>query len=485
MPRDTSQSKIAQIIFKNRHPALARKDSARNSVWKLIYDSYLGGIDFKDGDYLIRYPKESKKSFDTRKSRSVYFNQVSPIVDMLSGMLFLNDPKREIPSSLSFFTEKTSSDKGLNEFMRILAAHSLMFTCGVLIDMPDYDPEIVKTERDIRDYKIQPYAVLYLPFRIRDFYLDRNGNLEWVLLDNTYWDHSDPFSDGKYVKEYRLWTKDYYRDFTYNLGDKEVRDSGEIPHSVGIVPFRFVSWRDDNNDFIGETIFEDIAMISKLIYNSMSYMDEMLASGTFKMLAYPTKTGALPDELTSGGVGPLSVMPYDGTLSQKPEFIGAELGQIDPFIKAMGFYMAEILKKVGLDTDETKEFVKSGAAKKIDFQKMRALLESGAFMMERAEMWMYEVASRWMGGSETITSEYTSDFSSEELEKEVSMLTQLLIHPYQKLRESIMQVLVKKLLSNSLPPEDIEKINAEITASTVVDKNLNKTFDSTSVSMNL
>ena len=485
MAQIKSTDKNAQTIFYSRHPELDRKDSARNSVWKLIYDSYLGGIDYKDGDYLVRYPKESKKSFDIRKSRSVYFNQVSPIVDMLSGMLFLNEPKRDIPSSLEFLTKRTSNDKGLNEFMRILAAHSLMFTCGVLIDVPNYDPEIIKTARDVKSNGIQPYAILYLPFRIRDFYTDKNGELEWVLLDNTYWDHPDPFVKGEYVKQYRLWTRNYYRDFTYNVGEKTIDDSGEIAHGLGMVPFRFVSWRDDNNDFIGETIFEDIAMITKLIYNSMSYMDEMLASGTFKMLAYPTKSGELPPELTSGGVGPLSVLPYDGTLTNTPEFIGVELDEIDPFIKAMEFYMAEILKKVGLNTDETKEFVKSGAAKKIDFQKMRALLESGAFMMERAEIWMYETASRWIGGKDTIVSEYTSDFSSEELQNEVSMLTQLLVHPIKSLRESILQVLVKKLLSNSLPPDEIEKINAEIMSGTKVDKTAAQIFDTTSVSMNL
>lgn len=449
------------IIFSQRHPILETKDGASDSIWRLIYNSYIGGKDYFDAGYLIKYPKESTKAFEQRKKRAVYFNQTAPIVDMLSGMLFLNEPTRVIPPALSFFTNETSPRKKINEFMRIYAAYTLMFTCGVLVDNPSFDPQEIKTKKDALDKKILPYAVIYLPFRIRDFYIGDDGELDWVLLDNSYYDHPDPFVEGKTVTLYRLWTRNTYRDFTKD--EDIITDHGEVVHGLGRVPFRMDSWRDDNNDFIAETIFEDIAMISKLIYNSMSYMDEMLASGTFKMLSYPTKDGKLPEQITAGGLGPLSAIPYDGTLGQRPEFIGADLANIDSFIKAMEFYMTEILKKVGLSTDETKEFVKSGVAKKIDFQKMRALLVAGAQSMGKAEEWMYETAALWMKKNVgEIESKYTSDYSSEELYSEVNLLTGLMMHPVAILRQNILQVLVKKLLSNNLPPETIEEINKAI-----------------------
>ena len=449
------------IIFTQRHPILSEKDSGTDSIWKLIYNSYIGGKTYADAGYLIKYPKESNSNFTQRKKRSVYFNQVSPVVDMLSGMLFLNEPKRNIPKELDFLTNETSPRKKMNEFMRLYSAYTLMFTSGVLIDMPNFDREIVKTKKDAVSNKIYPYAVLYLPFRIRDFYIGEDGELDWVLLDNSYYDHKNPLEEGKEIKTYRLWTRNTYRDFIQE--EDIVTDKGEITHGLGIVPFRMDSWRDDNNDFIAETIFEDIAMITKLIYNSMSYMDEMLASGTFKMLSYPTKTGELPPEITEGGLGPLSALPYDMTSSNRPEFIGATLTDIDSFVKAMEFYMTEILKKVGLSTDETKEFVKSGVAKKIDFQKMRALLVSGAQAMGRAEEWMYKTAALWLNKpTDKIECKYTSDYSSEELYSEVQMLLELMVHPVGILRQQVLQVLVKKLLSNNLPPETIEQINKAI-----------------------
>jgi hypothetical protein len=457
------------IIFNQRHPELSDKDEN----WKLIYDAYRGGLQFKNGKYLIQYPKESNGSFATRKQRAVYFNQMSPVVDMLSGSLFLNDPVRNIPKELNYLLNKVSGKKKLNEFMRIVAAHSFMFTCGVLVDSPDFNPEIVRTRKDRMENGINPYAILYLPFKIRDFNINANdGELDWVILDNSYWDHPDPFSAGKDVIKYTLWTREYCQHFIQE-DKKSILAREKRPHNVGYVPFHFISWRDDNNDFIGETVCEDIAMICKLIYNNMSYMDEMLASGTFKMLVYPTKDGRAPDELIDGGIGSLSLLPVDIEARFAPEFIGAQLAEVDPFIKAINFYMTEILKKVGLSTDEMKEFVKSGIAKEIDLQKMQALLQTGALMMGRAEEWIFRTAARWENRNiktNDIKSEYTAKFSAKDLQTEITMLDNLLLHPIRKLQQETLKLQIKKLLANDLTPDILQLIYNEVDKSNLSEK---------------
>ena len=449
-------------IFTTRHPLLLEKDSGLNSIWKLIHDSYLGGLTYRNGKYLSKHPKESEKNFSVRKERAVYFNQVSPIVDMLSGMLFLEKVSRKHPANLQYFTDRATKKKTIDSFMRLVSAYSLMFTCGVLIDSPSFDPEIVKTKADRSKNKIDPYSTLYLPFKIRDYYVEDDGELGWVLLDNSYYSHPDPTQDGKMITQYRLWTRDYYKDFIRNEEDGSVKESDEMNHSVGYVPFRFVTWRDDNEDYIAESIFEDIAYIGKLIYNSMSYMDEMLASGTFKMLVYPSADGTAPKPLTEGGMGPLGIIPFEKDSTHAPAFIGATLQDIDSFIKAVNFYMVEILKKIGASTDELKEFVKSGKAKKIDLEKMQALLVSGAQAMSDTEKWMYKTASRWEGKDDKVMSKYSTDWSQEKLQDEVETLTEMLIHPFSTLRKNVLKVLVKKVLANHLEPSIIDEINKEI-----------------------
>lgn len=462
MAKETKQS--YEAVFKNRHPVLAEKDS----TWRLIENSYLGGTAFVNGDYLVKYPKESPNSFKQRKKRAVYFNQVSPIVDMLSGLLFLHQPDRTIPKFINYLESSLSGDKTINEFMRIVAAKSLMFTCAVLIDSPDYDRKNVPSVKARKDQKLNPYAVLYLPFSIRDFNINKDdGELDWVSLDNSYYSHPDPLIEGKTITEYRIWRRNTFQDYTKDA-EGNIVPGEEVSHDLGFVPVRFISWRDDNNDFIGETIFEDIAMISRLIYNDMSYMDEMLASGTFKMLAYPSEKGDMPTAITEGGVGPLGGIPYKGEFAP-PSFIGARLQEIDPFIKAIQFYMSEVLKKVGLSTDETKEFVKSGTAKKVDLQKMKALLHSGAMMMGKLEVWMFNTVLAWENKKDLqkqVESEYNSGFSDEDLVTEVTLLTELLIHPIKTLRVEVLKLITKKLLAGNLTPEVLDSIYKDI------DKNL-------------
>jgi len=451
-------------IFRNRHPVLEQKLEA----WTLIYNSYLGGTNYLNGKYLVKYPKESPGSFAQRKKRAVYFNQVSPLVDMLSGLLFLNLPTRTMPKDIRYLQDNFSGKKGINEFMRVFAAHTLMFTCAVLVDSPNFSYEKIKTKRDRLKSKVNPYAVMYLPFKIIDFDTNNDdGLLNWIILDDSYYEHTDPFSDGKIVDRHRLWTRTFHQDFTKR--DKGAITAGpKVSHPVGEVPVKLVAWRDDNNDFVAESIFEDISMITKLIYNNMSYMDEMLASGTFKILVYPSKSGTLPAEVKAGGIGPMSAMGYDGNFSTAPSFIGAQLEEIDPFIKAIGFYMAEVLKKIGLSTDETKEFVKSGVAKKIDFQKMRALLESGAQAMAETEKWIFFTAAKWekkILKPGTYNSIYNSGFSDEDLQTEVSMLTELLIQPVKRLQVEVLKIITKKLLRNNVKPEVLEEITKDIDAS--------------------
>jgi hypothetical protein len=465
-----TNDKQTDIIFNLRHPVLKEKEIN----WKMILNSYKGGTEFASAGYLIKYPKESTASFGKRKERAVYFNQMSPVVDMLSGVLFLNKPVRTIPNDLIYLLNSVSgNDKKLNEFMRLLAAYSFMFTCGVLVDSPDFNTKEIITKKDRFDNKINPYAVMYLPFKIRDFNISTiDGGLDWVLLDDSYTEHSDPFVDAKDITKYTLWTRDSYQYFERDSKGSIVNASPVFPHPIGYVPFKFVAWRDDNDDFISESVCEDIAMVCKLIYNNMSYMDEMLASGTFKMLTYPSKDGNIPPAMESGGVGALSVIPYDISAPQPPGFIGAELSGIDPFIKAIEFYMAEILKKVGLATDETKEFVKSGAAKKIDFQKMRSLLEGGALMMGKIEEWIFRTAARWERKDSpniSIKSEYTSSFSDEDLQTEVTMLMQLLVQPIKTLKVNVLNLLVKKLLANDLTPDILKEIYDDIAKNTKIE----------------
>jgi hypothetical protein len=231
-------------------------------------------------------------------------------------------------------------------------------------------------------------------------------------------------------------------------------------HPIGYVPFKFVNWRDDDIDFVAESICEDIALINQSIYNSTSYMDEMLGAGTFKMLFYPQAGAELPPGVKEG-MNTLGIVPFDGTLSKEPFFDGAKLEEVEPFIQAMKMYTTELLKKIGLDNDEEKAFVKSGAARRMDFEKVKTLLTAGAGQLEALELWMYATAQRWLGKESKVEVSYSRDFLTEDLDERLARFAQMLmISPLTK--KAAQKLMVSAAMGNELEVDEMSEIIKEI-----------------------
>lgn len=464
------------IIASRRHPTILAKES----IWKMIELNYYGGEYYKNGGYLFQYPKESDGSFQKRIERSVLFNQLAPVVDLLVGFIFGQAVQRTNTEQIEFMVENASKGAGIDLFMRSVAKWSLMFTCGVLVDSPNFDPVDVQTELQREQAELNPYAVLYKPERIRDFSVDKLGNLIWVLLDNSYLDNSDPLVPDKEVVKYRLWTvtdwTDYIIDPGDGSGDGEITASDPVPHDVGYVPFKFVSWRDDDSDFIAESICEDLALINQSIFNDTSYMDEMLAGGTFKMLLWPSADGKAPTALTQG-ISELGIIPYPIEASKEPKFIGAELKEVTPFIESQEYKIKEFLKKVGMDNDEEKSFVKSGAARKLDFEKVKTILTGGAITLAATELWIYDTAMKWLGKENTAEVSYSTDFLNDDNIEKMAAYSEASLLPYDSTKKAAHKLMATLAFSDDISSEDMAEILKEIDEAELVEPDINAMVD--------
>lgn len=447
------------IIATRRDATLDKYDA----VYRMIEDSYLGGLNYYNGGYLDQHPKESDKAFEARHLMSTYYNSIAPLVDMLTGFLYSNQPNRvDIPNTVFF--DNASGGLNFSEVMKIICKYSLLMPLGILIDNPVFDTEEIKSKRDEVVNNINPFIVIYKPYQIRDFhYID--GELQWVLLDNTYVDKSDYLQKEVGVVEYRLWTKSEFIDYRIDGKEKgfSVSEIGGQEHNLGEVPFRMCNWQDDNNDFVGESFFEDPCWIAKKIYNYMSYQDEMLASGTFKMLSYPTPDGEVPDALLKGGVGSLSLLPYDATSTHEPKFIGAELSEMAAFLSALMFCYEQLMSYFGLEVEENKGIAQSGVAKELNFEKVKSILSNGATSLEKTESWIFETAALWTGGSSDFGVTYNKDFLKKDIDEKIKRYMELkLLRPYRLLNIMLDKLIVSASLSGDIEPDELENIISEI-----------------------
>jgi len=459
------------IIATRRDATLYKYDD----VYRMIEDSYLGGLNYYNGEYLDQHPKESEVAFKKRHLRSTYYNNIAPLVDMLTGFLYSNAPTRaELPDTKFF--DNASGGLSFSEIMKTICKYSLLLPIGILIDNVVFDAEEVQSKYDEEVKNINPFLVIYKPYQIRDFnYID--GVLQWVLLDNTYIDKDDYLQDAKEIIEYRLWTQDEFIDYRIDAQEKVVSvvETDRQYHNLGIVPFRMCNWQDDNNDFVGESFFEDPCWIAKKIYNYMSYMDEMLASGTFKMLAYPSPDGAVPKLLQEGGIGPLSFVPFDSTSSHEPKFIGAELGDMASFLSAITFAYEQLMSIFGLEVEENKNIAQSGTAKELNFEKLKSVLNNGAISLEKTEKWIFETVGLWRGESSDYDVTYKKDFLTKDVDEKIRRYMELkLLGPYNYFNKILDKLIVSTSLSGDIEPDEMENIINEIELSKIKKNELSK-----------
>ena len=456
------EQEALSIIFSRRHPRIAEK----TDIWKLESDCYSGGVNFIAADHLIQHSRESQADFDKRKDGSKYYNYVQPLADMLAGFLYAENVEREIPDSFKYLIEKASKQKSLNAFIQNLSIQSLLYTCGVLVDSPAFDPAKIKTQADRRAAGLDPYCVIYYPWHIRDFHIGEGMELDWILLDNTVVDNSDVLADPVIKETYRLWTKTEYTDYHRSKdakGKLQYTEDEPVLHNLGKVPFVFSNWRDVDEDYITESPFEDIALLSRAIYNMVSCETNMVTDASFKALFYPIEDmNDIPKQLMATGIGSITVCPYNGTLSQKPFFDGPDIQSVEQYSTIVMRDIKEILSKIGLDKDHDKQFVQSGKAKSLEFEKCEAILRLGAEQLQSVELKIFEFAALWEGTIDaTFEITYTKKFQSEDIDIQLSRLWEAFSMPYASVQKEAAKEIVSKIF-RELSPESIKKLTTEI-----------------------
>lgn len=432
----------ADLLRERIHP----KIKSKTSIWNLLDDSYTGGVQYINNNHLFQYSRENNEDYKNRKARSVYFNHVQPLADMLVGFLFAEEPERRV-SGFEYLIEKANRKSSFESFIQRVATLSLLFTVGVLVDSPQYDKNQIKSVADRKSNDLNPYCVFYHPTKIKDFKHDDNGDLIWLLLNNSYTEKTNPLIKEKDVEIYRLWQKGNYIDILFD-GKDFTYDEVEI--DIDQIPFIFANWRDVDQDFISDSIFEDIALLSRQIYNYISYLDESIASSSFKNLFYPIESeGDLPDEFLKSGMAALSVVPFNGALSGRPFFDSPSLNDLGSIITVVEMYVKEILSKVGLDKDQERNYVQSGIAKRLEFEKCETILRLGATQMEQVEKQIFKYAALWEGkGYDNVDINYIKKFQSEAIEEQLSRLYDMFTLPVERIKELALNLIVQKTLNS-------------------------------------
>ena len=460
-------SETAKLIFTRQHPLLADKAG----VWRLIDQAYKGGISFINSDNLYRYMIEDSVRYDQRLKRADYQNHTAMLIDMLAGFLYAKPVKRDIDKEYSYIIERIYRGKSMQNLMSLLSVATLKYTCGILVDSPDIDTTGM-SKADRTAGRIDPYVIFYPPFRICDYEMDESGELEWITLDNTSIDKSDPLTAPAERKVKRLWTKEYYHDVEEKVVDGEKVYNFVTPepiyHNLGRIPFTFVNARDCDIDGINDSIFEDIAIKSRKIFNISSWLDESLMASAFKILFMPYETKEDTEAIialfapNTAGIADVPAVPFR-TGSQRPFFDGPAISdKIDNYLKAINQANEEILNKFGLRA-ESRGSWESGVAKSIDFSKTEAILRATSLQLQATEQKIVEFCGLWEDREIKATIEYPTGYEKDDLDKEVTRLIQVISIGSDTLKRKAARHIAIINFPDSTP-EELKAIEDEVVA---------------------
>jgi hypothetical protein len=427
--------------------ATRKSDKIKNKldVWNMIYDAYTGGKAFINKNNLFQYRVEDNLRFEKRLQRADYTNHTQQLIDMMVGFVYANTPKREIEDSCSYILDSIYKGKSLQSLMNMVATNCLKSTVGILVDSPETTPE---TEADRIANGLNPYVVYYTPSQICDFEVDDNGELLWIVLDNSYLDKTDPFEPEKTKNIKRLWTKVFYQDVEIIKADsKETYILGEeIPHMLEKIPFTFVNCRDNDSDLICDSPFEDVVLKSRLVFNIASWASEVLASSSFQILLFPYDTQSDLDAIAttfdpqSGGIADLPVVPFKSS-TQRPSFEGPDI-DIDKFINMINHLSDEILSKFGMKK-ESKGSWESGVAKSIDFEKTEAFLKTLSLQLQECEKKIVEFCAMYEQKEIDATIEYHFTYEKADIDKQLNRLATAFTIPSADVREKAYKEMIK------------------------------------------
>lgn len=402
--------KTFQNLIKRKHPDY----DVKVGHWAFLNETYESPREWFD-KHLFKFIREGEETFNGRRERAYRFNHTREVVDLVNKYLFKNLPERNpnVPEEVKRFRQKaTLSGLTLEQFERQVARKSSIYgRIYVVLDNNAKADQIV-TKADEKKGDVRLYAYIVTPDQMRDCSYDRDGNYNWVLIQEKWRDDEDPFeTTGEVYEKYRLWTKSEWYLFktkTITRGGTtettvELEDAGV--HELGVVPVIKCDHIESDNKYAVPALIEDIAYLDRAVANYCSNLDQIINDQTFSQLTLPaagllsgisstisTVDPSDPDVLKKRkeiiALGTSQVLLYDGENGSAPAYIAPDPKQAEIIITAIKQIINEIYHTVGLSGERTKQDNSmgidnsSGVAKAFDFERVNALLSAKANSMQ-------------------------------------------------------------------------------------------------------
>ena len=380
--------------------------------WTFLYDSFIGGQDYRLGGYLTRYVLEQPGEWNARLQNTPLPNHCASIISVYMSFLFRNDIDRnfgdwEGRTDLAEFLSDTDYEgRNMNAFMKEVATWSSVFGHSwIVMSKPNVGATTLAQEQELG---VRPYLSVISPLVANDWAWKRKDTGEYELV---YFKYIEEVLDKMTIlkeitpTEIRTWILDDER--------KEAQIKSIEVNGLGRVPVILAYNRKSVVKGIGVSDINDIADVQKMIYNLTSEAEQSI-----RLDGHPTLVARSTDQLGSGA-GALIIVQDGADPAAKPYYLEHSGSNVDNIRNLISDLEGQIDKMANTGAVRaTAHTSQSGVALETEFQLLNARLAEKADSLELAEEQIWQLFAEFQGITWNGYIKYPDSFNMRDVERE-------------------------------------------------------------------
>jgi len=387
---------------------------ANQSNWEFHLRSFLGGSDYQDGSYLLKYIQEDEKEYDKRISITPLDNHCKNVVSIYSSFIWRIPPTRNLglldkdQSAQAMLKDADLDGRSFNAFMRDAQTWSDVYGhCWMMVDKPQSN---VATRAEELDQEIRPYLTLITPENVLDWTYERSASGRFIL---TYFKVRE--MQTKDLTIIREWTPETIA--TYKTDGDTVTLLEEMPNNLGSIPAVALYGQRSPVKGIGISSIGDVANMQKAIYNELSEIEQIIRISNHPSLVKSAATDA------SAGAG--SVITVEDDESFKPFLLQPSAASLNSIMESIKEKTQSINRMSHMGAVRGSEaLTMSGVALQSEFQLLNAKLSEKADLLELAEEQIWDLFCKWQQVTNDVEVDYPDSFDLRDYATELTFLQQ-------------------------------------------------------------
>jgi len=347
--------------------------------WQYLYESYLGGEDYRNAQHLVKYQLETPGEYSARLRSAVLENHCSSVIAIYSSFLFRNPPQRSwanfenMPEIDQFLIDADKDGRSFNNFMKDCATYSSVFGhVWVVVSKPNIGAQ---TRAEEIAQGVRPYVSMLTPLVVMDWNYERAADGHYHL---DYFKYVEDVNGS--VKTMKEWTPEIIRTTIVDTESQKVIETYVEENGLGHLPIVCVYNKRSLVRGVGISDISDIADGQRFIYNMVNEIDQSVRLDAHPSLAKTENT------LAGAGAGSIIQMPDDLDPGLKPYIVQASGGNIQNILASIEHVVESIDKQANVGAVRTTAARNmSGVAMETEFSLLNARLSEKGTQLALAE----------------------------------------------------------------------------------------------------